>query len=77
MGSSAKDLEASKLLFEGKMYPQALYHLQQANEKLAKAQLLRVGILTPQRAAEDWNVKKVLGFLQKQPRSVPARGHLF
>jgi HEPN domain-containing protein len=65
--SSGKDLEASKLLFEAKIYPQALYHLQQANEKLAKALLLKTGILAPQRALKDWDVKKVLGFLQKQP----------
>lgn len=64
---SGEDLKVADLIFNGKVYSQALYHLQQSNEKLVKALLLWIGILTPKRTKEDWKIKSTLGFLPKQP----------
>jgi hypothetical protein len=64
---SASDLKCANLLFENKMFSQAIYYLQQSNEKLAKALLLKMGFLTPKAAKKDLRVKEFLGFLPKQP----------
>lgn len=69
LSASAKDLEAARLLYDNKLFANCLYHLQQSNEKLTKALLLSIGILTPKRAAKDWRTKSVLGFLPKEPSS--------
>jgi len=66
---SGEDLKVADLIFKSKHYPQALYYLQQSNEKLVKALLLWIGILTPKRTREDWKIKSLLGFFPKQPAS--------
>lgn len=66
---SGEDLKCAELIFKSKHYSQALYHLQQSNEKLVKALLLWIGILTPKRTKEDWKIKSALGFFPKQPAS--------
>jgi HEPN domain-containing protein len=38
-----KDFEAAELLFEKKLYPQAIYTLQQSLQKASKAALLKLG----------------------------------
>lgn len=40
-----KDFEAAKLLFERRLYPQAIYMLQQSLEKAIKASLLKLDII--------------------------------
>jgi len=67
LSKSANDLKTAKVLYDNKIFDNCLYFLQQSNEKLLKALLLSMGILTPKRAKEDWIVKSVLGFLPKQP----------
>jgi hypothetical protein len=67
--ASATDLKCAKVLYDNKLFASSLYHLQQSNEKLTKALLLSIGILTPKRAAKDWMTKSVLGFLPKEPSS--------
>jgi hypothetical protein len=69
LSASARDLEAARVLYDNKLFAGSLYHLQQSNEKLAKALLLSIGILTPKRTAKDWKTKSVLGFLPKVPSS--------
>jgi hypothetical protein len=51
------------------MFPQALYHLQQSNEKLAKGLLISYGLLTPKKAERDLRIKSLLGFSPKTPES--------
>jgi hypothetical protein len=67
--ASATDLKCAKVLYDNKLFAGSLYHLQQGNEKLAKALLLSIGIQTPKRTPKDWTTKSVLGFLPKQPSS--------
>lgn len=67
LSRSANDLESAKVLYENRFFDNCVYHLQQSNEKLAKALLLSVGILTPKKAREDLTVQAFLGFLPKQP----------
>lgn len=66
---SANDLESAQVLYDNKLYANCLYHLQQSNEKLVKALLLSIGILTPRKAKTDWAIKSALGFLPKEPSS--------
>lgn len=40
-----KDLESAELLFEKRLYPPSIFHLQQAIEKLAKAFALSLGLV--------------------------------
>ena len=63
------DLECAELLYNGKKYSQALYCLQQSNEKLAKGLLISFGILTPKVAKKDQRIKSLLGFTPKQPQA--------
>ena len=63
------DLECAELLHNGKKYSQALYYLQQSNEKLAKGLLISFGILTPKLAKKDQRIKSLLGFTPKQPQA--------
>jgi len=44
------DLEASKILFENKLYPLAVFHLQQSVEKAVKSLGIRDGIITESEA---------------------------
>jgi len=67
--ASATDLKCAKILYDNKLFASCLYHLQQSNEKLTKALLQSIGIMTPKRAAKDWRVKSILGFLPKEPSS--------
>lgn len=64
---SHQDLNSADLLFDGKFFSQALYFLQQSNEKLVKGLLLSIGVLSPIRTKETWQMKTFLGFLPKQP----------
>jgi hypothetical protein len=66
---AASDLRSADLLYSGKQYPQALYYLQQSNEKLAKGLLISFGLLTPKAAQSDRLIKDVLGFTPKQPQA--------
>jgi hypothetical protein len=72
LSKSANDLKSAKVLYDRKLFDTCVYHLQQSNEKLAKALLLSMGILTSKEARENWTVRKWLGFLPKQPQ---AYGH--
>ncbi len=47
-----QDIEATKLLFSNKSYPLAVYHLQQATEKLAKAYALSLNFITEKELRE-------------------------
>jgi len=68
LSKSSEDLESAKLLYDHKQFANSLYHLQQSGEKLAKAQWLLIGILTPNKAREDRTLKYVLGFQPKEPK---------
>jgi len=72
LSRSTSDLKAAKVLYDTKLFDDCVYHLQQSNEKLLKALLLSIRIMTPKQAREDLTVQKMLGFLPKQPR---AYGH--
>jgi hypothetical protein len=67
LSRSANDLESAKVLYNNRLFDNCVYHLQQSNEKLVKALLLWIGILTPKKAREDLTVQALLGFLPKQP----------
>jgi hypothetical protein len=69
LSASKTDLECAELLFGCKKFPQALYHLQQSNEKLAKGLLISCGLLTPKMARKDARVKSLLGFAPKEPET--------
>jgi hypothetical protein len=69
LSESRSDLESADLLYSHRLFSQALYHLQQSNEKLAKGLLLEFGILSPKRTKGDWRTKYNLGFLPKEPVS--------
>lgn len=64
--ASGTDLECAELLYNNKKFSQALYYLQQSNEKLAKGLLISFGILTPKRARKDLRLKS-LNFSPKSP----------
>jgi HEPN domain-containing protein len=66
---STNDLKSAKALYEIKLFDNCVYHLQQSNEKLLKALLLSIGIMTPKQARADLTVQKMLGFLPKEPRA--------
>ena len=61
-------MRSSRLLHDNKLYSEALYHLQQANEKLAKGLLIAMGMMTPKQSKEDWTTKALLGFLPRGPK---------
>jgi hypothetical protein len=61
------DLKCARVLYDSNLFPAALYHLQQSNEKLTKGLLIAMGFLSPKRARKDLKVKEILGFLPKQP----------
>lgn len=63
-----RDLNAAKILYENKLYPQALFHLQQSNEKIAKGLLLSLGILSEKLTKGSWATKSLVGFLPKTPK---------
>lgn len=65
---SADDLDSAKLLYDNKQFANSLYFLQQSSEKLAKAQWLLIGILTPKKARENRTLKYLLGFQLKEPK---------
>ena len=65
--ASEVDLQSARVLYDSNIFATSLYHLQQSNEKLAKALLLDLGFLTVKTAKRDYVVKKVLGFLPKEP----------
>ena len=67
LSASAVDLQSARVLYDSNIFSTSLYHLQQSNEKLAKALLLNLGFLTVKTAKKDYVVKKVLGFLPKEP----------
>lgn len=69
LSKSTTDLESAKVLYDHKLFANALYHLQQSNEKLAKGLLISIGILTPKAAKKDLRVKSLLGFMPKEPTS--------
>jgi HEPN domain-containing protein len=52
---SQGDFEAAKILFERRLYPQAIYMLQQSLEKAVKALLLKMNIV---RSEEELKSKK-------------------
>lgn len=53
LSASADDLKTAKVLYDNRLFAHSLYHLQQGNEKLAKALLHRLGFLTPKTARKD------------------------
>jgi len=61
------DLECARLLFDANQYARSLFHLQQANEKLAKGILIRLGMLVTHKPRED-NTMEVLGLSLKGPK---------
>jgi HEPN domain-containing protein len=63
------DLRSSRLLYDNKIYPRAIYFLQQGNEKLAKGLLIAMGMLTAKQAKGNWAIKALLGFFPKEPRT--------
>jgi HEPN domain-containing protein len=65
LSASTTDLESAKVLYDHRLFSNSLYHLQQSNEKLAKALLLSIGFLTPKFAKKDLRIKELLGFLPK------------
>jgi len=65
--ASASDLKCAKVLYDNSLFPAAIYHLQQSNEKLAKGLLIAMGFLSPKRAKNDLRIKEILGFLPKEP----------
>lgn len=67
LSKSNSELESADLLYNHKLFSQALYFLQQSNEKLAKGLLIKIGILTPKIAKKDLRVKALLGFSPKKP----------
>jgi hypothetical protein len=67
------DLVCARLLLDAAQYARSLFHLQQANEKLAKGMLIRLGILRTHKSREDNTVKLVLGFSRKEPRDYSHR----
>ena len=48
-----KDLEAAKLLFNNRLYPQSIFYLQQCNEKAIKSYGLKLKIITELEAKEE------------------------
>ena len=66
---SKKDLNVADLVYDRRFFSQALYHLQQSNEKLVKALLLSIGILTPKKSKRDLEIKSLFGFYPKEPKS--------
>jgi len=68
LSKSEADLESAKVLYERKLFDTCLYHLQQSNEKLAKALLLSSRFSTPKIGRRDWAIQSALGFLPKEPR---------
>jgi hypothetical protein len=72
LSRSTSDLKSAKVLYDARLFDDCVYHLQQSNEKLLKALLLSIGIMTPKQSRGDLTVKKMLGFLPKEPR---AYGH--
>lgn len=69
LSASASDLKGAKVLYDNKLFPAALYHLQQSNEKLAKGLLISYGLLTPSRAKKNLRIKSLIGFSPKPPES--------
>jgi hypothetical protein len=65
--AATSDLKCAKVLYDNMLFPAALYHLQQSNEKLAKGLLIAIGFLSPKQAKKDLRIKEMLGFLPKQP----------
>jgi hypothetical protein len=72
LSRSAADLKSAKVLYDNKLWDDCVYHLQQSHEKLTKALLLSIGMMTPKQAMEDLRVQQMLGFLPKHPQ---AYGH--
>ena len=69
LSGSEDDLKAANLLYDNKLFALCLYHLQQSNEKLAKALLLSLPLSTPKRRPKDYAVQSALGFLPRTPSS--------
>ncbi len=73
LSESETDLNCSRILFDHQIFSRALYHLQQSNEKLSKALLISVGILTPKRQSGDFALKSQIGFSRKEPAAYSHR----
>lgn len=69
---SKKDLEASKVLYEKKLYPQAIFHLQQSIEKSAKSFFVMIGIANTQDLINKigHNPIKVINLLIKKEKEI-------
>jgi HEPN domain-containing protein len=68
-----EDLETAKVLYNNKRYRPAIFHLQQASEKLAKGILLLTNILPSYIEPRDARyIRRILGFPMSRPR---AYGH--
>ncbi len=65
---SSLDLESGKVLYEKNLHSHALFHLQQANEKLLKGLLLSIGLLVSERSKKDDLFRLFLRFTRKTPR---------
>jgi len=61
LGIARSDLEAAKCLYENKLYPQAIFHLQQSAEKADKSFALIIGLTTE----EDLKTHNTLNFDKK------------
>jgi len=70
---ASDDLEVAEVLYSNKRYRSAIFHLQQASEKLAKGILLLTNILPTYIEPKDARlIRKMLGFPLSRPR---AYGH--
>lgn len=56
------DLNSAKLLYEEQLYPQAVFHLQQAVEKAIKSLGLYIGIITEEQAKKEIGHKGLILF---------------
>jgi hypothetical protein len=67
--TAIQDLEAAQILFLNKKYQQAIFYLQQANEKVSKGLLIRIGFLPEYKESEyEKELKKVIGIYPSTPR---------
>jgi len=67
--TAAEDLEAARILYQGQKYQQAIFYLQQANEKVSKGLLIRIGFLPEyQETTKVRELRRAVGVYPSTPR---------
>lgn len=53
LNTAKRDFEASKLLFQNKLYPESIYHLQQCHEKIVKSFCIALNVIQKDKARQE------------------------